>query len=145
VVAGPPFPQDRRVPHGGISAHDTRQVIKAQLIYAEDALLLFLRPLFEGRPDLVAPACNRRFVALPSAPRGLLEVSAERLAQAADMGEMVGSGNGQRRMKDRVSFTRLAQTRRLASLLKTGPLYGIAKMRRFTHDLGLTLQQSSSL
>jgi hypothetical protein len=44
VVAGPPFPQDRRVPYGGIGAHDTGQGIKARLIYEEDALLLFLRP-----------------------------------------------------------------------------------------------------
>ena len=47
-------------------------------------------PLFEGRPDLVAPACNRRVVALPSAPCGLLEAPAERLAHAAEMGEMGG-------------------------------------------------------
>jgi hypothetical protein len=44
VVAGPPFPQDQRVPHGGIGAHDTRQGIKARLIDEEDALLLVLRP-----------------------------------------------------------------------------------------------------
>lgn len=36
------------------------------------------------------PSCHRRFVALPSAPRGLLEAPAQRLAQAADLGEMVG-------------------------------------------------------
>jgi hypothetical protein len=29
VIAGPPFPQDRRVPHGGIGAHDARQGINA--------------------------------------------------------------------------------------------------------------------
>jgi hypothetical protein len=46
-------------------------------------------PLFDGRPDLVAPAGDGRFVALPSAPRGLLETPADRLAQAAAMGEMV--------------------------------------------------------
>jgi hypothetical protein len=44
-VAGPPVPQDRRVPHGGIGAHDARQGIKACLIDEEEALLLFLCPL----------------------------------------------------------------------------------------------------
>jgi hypothetical protein len=29
VIAGPPFPQDRRVPHRGIGADDARQGIKA--------------------------------------------------------------------------------------------------------------------
>jgi hypothetical protein len=45
VSTGPPFPQDRCVPHGGIGAHDTRQGIKARLLDAEDTLLRFLRPL----------------------------------------------------------------------------------------------------
>ncbi len=46
-------------------------------------------PLFDGRPDLVAPAGDGRFVALAGATGGLLETPADRLAQAADMGEMV--------------------------------------------------------
>ena len=29
VITGPPVPQDRRVPHGGVGAHDARQGIKA--------------------------------------------------------------------------------------------------------------------
>ena len=44
VIAGPPFPQDRRVPHRGIGVDDTRQGIKARLIYEEDRLLLRFRP-----------------------------------------------------------------------------------------------------
>jgi hypothetical protein len=48
VVAGAPCPQDRRVPHGGIGAPDTRPGINPRRIDAEEALWRFLRPFVMG-------------------------------------------------------------------------------------------------
>ena len=48
VIAGPPVPQNGRVPDGGVGPGDTRQGVKARLIYKEDALLLGLCPLLRA-------------------------------------------------------------------------------------------------
>jgi hypothetical protein len=44
MVAGIPFPQNRRLADGSIGAHDTRQRVKPGLVYEKDGLLLDLRP-----------------------------------------------------------------------------------------------------
>ena len=44
MITGPPLPQDGRLPHRRIGAHDTGQRIKAGLVYKEDRLLLRCSP-----------------------------------------------------------------------------------------------------
>src|ERR687895_2932887 len=48
MLAGPPLPQDGRLPHRRVGAHDTGQGVKTGLVYEEEALLLLLRPLLRA-------------------------------------------------------------------------------------------------
>jgi hypothetical protein len=48
VIAGPPLPQDGRVPHWGIGVDDARQGIEPGLVDEEDGLLLDLRPFLRA-------------------------------------------------------------------------------------------------
>ena len=44
MITGPPLPQDGRLAHGGVGAHDTGQRIEPGLVYEEDRLLLRFSP-----------------------------------------------------------------------------------------------------
>jgi transposase len=44
MIEGAPLPQDRRLPHGRIGAHDAGPGIEPGFVYEEDGLLLFLSP-----------------------------------------------------------------------------------------------------
>jgi hypothetical protein len=48
MVAGPPLPHDRGLPHRGIGADDAGQGIKARFVYEENRLLLGLRPFLRA-------------------------------------------------------------------------------------------------
>jgi hypothetical protein len=88
IVTGPPRPLDGCGPRAHTCARHWAKD-KSRIGLETGSYAAPPGPLFDGRPGLVAPARDRRFIALTGTAGGHLGTPAGRLAYAADMRRMV--------------------------------------------------------